>query len=780
MKQEICISVRDLIEFVIKKGDLSVFFDLSSRTAAYDGIRGHQKIQKTRPENYASEVMVSYHVETEKFNIYIQGRIDGVYEQDGNLVIEEIKTTRQDLDSFMEENLYLHLAQAKIYAFIYAADLDLERIFIQMTYYQLDSGVIKSSKEGYASDDLRIFFMEILSKFLKWQEDLWEWYRTRNKSIAAADFPYPDYRLGQQDMMRDVRQIIHKQGQMMIQAPTGIGKTVAVLFPAVQSVGESEIEKIFYLTARTTGRVIAEQTLKEFNNKGLRLKCVTITAKEKVCISGRPYCLGSECPNARGYFDRIREARTELFSCDVFDQETIQVLAKKHRVCPFEFSLDLCLCADCIICDVNYAFDPRVYLKRFFLENNLKCVFLIDEAHNLVDRSRQMFSAEIRKSAFLNLRRKIKGKNPEIFKVAGQINSWMRDKTKDLYLERGEYDKACPEDLLPLLNRLCQSIERGILPSLKPSLRFTLMDLYFETLWFLKVSESFDSNYVTVIDASGREVTVKLLCLDPSSNMQAAFERADSSILFSATITPMEYFGRVLGCREDLKVRIFPSPFPKENLCLILNPAISTLYKNRSLTRAALVKAIGTLVEAKKGNYLVFFPSYEYLRMVYPLYAEAYPHHILQVQSPSMSEEERLLFLERFSLENSRTLVGFVVMGGIFGEGIDLAGDRLTGAVIVGVGLPGISLERELIKEYFSQNEMPGFRFAYQFPGMNRVFQAAGRVIRSETDRGVVLLIDSRYRWPEYNCLFPEEWETQVVTDGKQMEYTVKEFWKSG
>ena len=222
------------------------------------------------------------------------------------------------------------------------------------------------------------------------------------------------------------------------------------------------------------------------------------------------------------------------------------------------------------------------------------------------------------------------------------------------------------------------------------------------------------------------------------------------------------------------------SPFPKENLCLILNPAISTLYKNRSLTRAALVKAIGTLVEAKKGNYLVFFPSYEYLRMVYPLYAEAYPHHILQVQSPAMSEEERLFFLERFSSENSRTLVGFVVMGGIFGEGIDLAGDRLTGAVIVGVGLPGISLERELIKEYFSQNEMPGFRFAYQFPGMNRVFQAAGRVIRSETDRGVVLLIDSRYRWPEYNCLFPEEWETQVVTDGKQMEYTVKEFWKSG
>lgn len=780
MKQEIHISVRDLVEFVTKKGDLSGFFDLSSRSSAHDGIRGHQKIQRSRPENYNSEVMVSYQFETEKFYIYIHGRIDGVFEEDGSLVIEEIKTSRQDLDIFIEENLYLHLAQAKIYAFIYAADLELERIFIQMTYYHLDSGVIRSSKEEYVSDDLRIFFMEIVSKYLKWQEKLLEWYCVRNKSISAAEFPYPDYRLGQQDMMRDVREVIHNQGQMMIQAPTGIGKTAAVLFPAVKALGESEVEKIFYLTARTTGRVIAEQTLKEFNDTGLHLKCVTITAKEKVCLSGQPYCLGSDCPYARGYYDRLPEARTELFSCDVFDQETIQCLAKKYRICPFEFSLDLCLWTDCIICDFNYAFDPRVYLKRFFLESSLKCVFLIDEAHNLVDRSRHMFSAEIRKSAFLDLCRKFKDKNPEIFKVAGQINNWMRDNARDLNLEKKGYDKERPEDLLPHLNRLCQYIERIKLQSLNPGLRFSLMDLYFETLWFLKVADSFDSNYVTVIDTIEKDVTVKLLCLDSSGSMRAAFERAGSSILFSATITPMEYFAQVLGCREDLTVRIFPSPFPRENLCLLLHPNISTLYKNRSLTRNALVKAIGTLVEAKKGNYLVFFPSYEYLKMVYPIYAETYPQHILQVQSPSMSEEERILFLDRFSSENSRTLVGFVVMGGIFGEGIDLAGDRLTGAVIVGVGLPGISLERELIKEHFSRNEMPGFKFAYQFPGMNRVFQAAGRVIRSETDRGVVLLIDSRYHWPEYNCLFPEEWNVRIVSDGVQLEYMAREFWKSG
>jgi len=779
LKQEINISVSDLVEFVTKKGDLSGFFDLSSRSSAHDGIRGHQKIRRSRPENYNSEVEVSYQFETEEFYIYIHGRIDGVFEEDGSLVIEEIKTTRQDLDIFMEENLYLHLAQAKIYAFIYAADLDLERIFIQITYYQLESGLIRSSKEEYGSDDLKIFFIEILSKYLKWQEKLLEWYCVRNKSNSTAEFPYPDYRLGQQDMMRDVRQIIKKQGQLMIQAPTGIGKTAAVLFPAVKALGEGEVEKIFYLTARTTGRVIAEQTVKEFNDTGLHLKCVTITAKEKVCLSGQPYCLGSDCPYARGYYDRLLEARAEIFSCNVFDQETIQCLAKKHRICPFEFSLDLCLWADCIICDVNYAFDPRVYLKRFFSENALTCVFLIDEAHNLVDRSRQMFSAEIRKSAFSDLRRKLKGKSPEIFKVAGQINNWMRGTAKDLNLEKKGYDKERPEGLLPLLNRLSQYIERIKLQSLNPGLRFSLMDLYFETLWFVKVADNFDSNYVTVIDASEKDVTVKLLCLDPSESMQAAFERADSSILFSATITPMDYFAQVLGCRKDLTVRIFPSPFPKENLCLILNTDISTLYKNRALTSTSLVKAIGALVEAKKGNYLVFFPSYEYLRMVYPLYAEAYPQHILQVQSPSMPEEERILFLDRFSTENSQTLVGFVVMGGIFGEGIDLAGDRLTGAVIVGVGLPGISLERELIKEHFSRNEMPGFKFAYQFQGMNRVFQATGRVIRSETDRGVVMLIDPRYHWPEYNCLFPEEWNPLLVSDDSPLEYTVKEFWKS-
>jgi len=452
-------------------------------------------------------------------------------------------------------------------------------------------------------------------------------------------------------------------------------------------------------------------------------------------------------------------------------------IAEFYEICPFEFSLDLSLWVDCVICDVNYAFDPRVYLRRFFLENSINCTFLIDEAHNLVDRSREMFSARINKANFLDLRRKLDNKKSEIYTLTSEINETFLDKKQALADEVYAWDKDRPEELLSQLKRLVLSLERRVTANPQSPLNQFLLEHYFEVNWFCKVADMYDENYVTCLEQKGRDLIVKLFCVDPSTHMSTALERANSAVLFSATITPMSYFAQMLGCREDVQKRILPSPFPQENLCLLVSKSVSTLYRHRIQTKTDLAKTIGSLVSAKKGNYLVFFPSYVYMDMVFPLYEQLFPDHTMLVQTQGMSENERLLFLEHFSFENNNTLVGFVVMGGIFGEGIDLMGDRLSGAVVVGVGLPGLSLERELIRLHFEEKEMPGFNYSYLYPGMNRVFQAAGRVIRSEEDRGAILLVDTRYSLPQYASLFPSDWQVRFIQNEKQMGHILDMFW---
>ena len=777
MKKLIKISVRAFVEHLLRQGDLSSVFDLSSRTSGYSGLRAHQKIQKSRPDTYNSEVPVFYRIDNESLTLDIQGRIDGVYRQNGSVVIEEIKTTRRDLDNFIAEQNSLHWAQVKTYAAMYSLENNIDNIQAQLTYCQLETGEIKTFFQEISNEKLRLFFHDLASQYLDWMERIESWQSARSEAILNANFPYSSFRLGQLQMVEDVSHTIQNQEQMIIQAPTGTGKTIAALFPAVKALAQGHVEKIFYLTARTTGRVIAEKTLMELNTKNLQIKFVTLTAKEKICFNPDKNCTSEECPYAKGYYDRLAEARESLFRQDEFTRETILEIAEFYEICPFEFSLDLSLWVDCVICDVNYAFDPRVYLRRFFLESSLNCTFLIDEAHNLVDRSREMFSARITKGGFLELRRKLDNKKSEIYTLIGEINNTLLERKQALGDEVYAWDKDCPEDLLSLLKRLVLSLERKVTANPQSSLNQILLDHYFEVNWFCKVADMYDDNYVTCLEQKGRDLTVKLFCVDPSTHLSAALERTNSAVLFSATITPMSYFAQILGCREDVQKRILPSPFPPENLCLLASKSVSTLYRHRSHTKNDLAKTIGSLVNAKKGNYLVFFPSYAYMDMVFPLYEQLFPHHTMLVQTQGMGEDERLLFLEHFSYENNNTLVGFVVMGGIFGEGIDLMGDRLSGAVVVGVGLPGLSLERELIRVHFEEKQMPGFNYSYLYPGMNRVFQAAGRVIRSEEDRGAILLVDTRYSLPQYASLFPSDWQVRFVRNKEQMGHILDEFW---
>ncbi len=774
---QIRISVRSLVQHVMSRGNLGNGLNGGIPPPSLTGLRGHQKLQKSRPPSYIREHTVRFKTVIRNYAIDIQGRIDGVYEQADTPVLEEIKTTRQNLDSFILEADALHWAQLQVYGALFALEQEREKVTLQLTYFQLESGEVRTFVRTHNTRELCDFLYELIECYLEWAEQIDGWRRRRDRSILENDFPYACKRAGQSQMMEHVRSTILSQGQSLIQAPTGIGKTVAALYPSVKTLAENHIEKIFYLTARTTGCAIAEKTLDEMYRSGIEIKYLTLTAKEKMCLNKEHYCSPDDCAHAKGYYDRMPSARRALFQYPSFTRQRILQLSQEYQICPFEYSLDLALWVDVVICDFNYAFDPRVYLKRFFLDSGLDCVFLVDEAHNLVDRAREMFSAGIRKSRFLEIRRLLKNKESAAFKTAGRINSLLLQRKKDLAPETCSWEQECPEEILLLLRKLCIALEQELTAKGRASAHPVLVEYYYETLWFLRVAEIFDETYTVCTEIQDRDLYVRLFCLDPSRQLKTAFERASSAVLYSATLTPMAYFNRILGLGDFTDRITLPSPFLPDNLCLMTSGAVSTYFRHRQATKRELTASIGILTSAKPGNYLIFFPSYAYLNMILPIYHETFPRHTTLVQRWGMNEDARSEFLDHFSFEDDRTLVGFVVMGGIFGEGIDLMGDRLSGAVVIGVGLPGISLERELIRSHFEQEEDSGFNFAYLYPGMMRVFQAVGRVIRSENDRGAVLLIDPRYNRSEYRDLFPLEWNAQTFISREEMTRHLHNFW---
>ena len=559
---------------------------------------------------------------------------------------------------------------------------------------------------------------------------------------------------------------------------------MAVLFPVIKLVASLTDPKIFYLTARTTGRTVAEQALDEMRRHGLRLKTLTLTAKDRICFNPEATCDPEECAYAKGHFDRLGQALEETFRQDAFTRNTIETAARQHQVCPFEFSLDLAQWSDCIICDYNYAFDPRVHLRRFFLETDFTCLFLVDEAHNLVDRSREMFSACLDKEKVLALRRELPKKQFKIHQPLNKINSWMVNARRNCHTKTVDpqtkwyAESQAPEDLIPLLRRFTRAAENWLGKNQRPPFREALLELFFDANSFLRVAEQYNEAYVTIYERQEKQLTVKLYCLDPAPQMKNALQRCAGVVFFSATLTPAHYFWKMFGCAKNLQTISLPSPFPSQNLGLFVADDIATYYHQRDRTRQLVAETIRTLVAQKRGNYLLFFPSYAYLRMVQEILSSANSDFELLVQTPGMKEADKKAFLARFEATGESTLVAMAVMGGIFGEGIDLVGDRLSGAIVVGVGLPGISPQRELIRDYFDQRDGAGFAYAYQYPGINRVLQAAGRVIRSETDRGVVLLIDQRFRTQRYRKLLPNYWQIRRLQHTQHFKADLRQFWK--
>ncbi|WP_138202950.1 ATP-dependent DNA helicase [Haloimpatiens lingqiaonensis] len=769
------VSVRDLVEFLYRTGDLVSSFKGASRNL--DAIKIHQKIQKKGGENYNKEFYLCHTSDIDGIKIEISGRADGVIILENEVIIDEIKTTTRPIDEIYEDYNLAHWAQAKCYGFIYADENSLSSLKIQLTYYSFIDEDIKTFIKEFSFEELKDFFHEMLNRYLKYAKMRQDWESVRDNSIRDFKFPFGNYRKGQREFAIGVYKTLQKGKKLFAEAPTGTGKTLATLFPSIKGMGEGICSKIFYLTAKNMGKIAAENTMDYMLEHGLKIKTVSLTSKEKICFKDKN-CDPDVCPYAKGHYDRVADALEEIFQKEnLINDEKIKIYAEKYQVCPFEFSLDLCNWADCIICDYNYVFDPRVYLRRFFDSYN-DYVILVDEAHNLVDRSREMYSAELSKRDMMNLKKIVKEKIPDLYKNLNKINSFFLKNKKEI---EGEYyiNKSLPEGIHSLTRKFLNICDKWLSREEDWEFKDELLEVYFNVNRFCKVCEWYGEQYVSYFKKQKDDIVLKLFCLDPSKFIESFGKVVKSTIFFSATLAPMDYYMNVLnGDGESYKLRL-KSPFPEKNLCLIIDNKISTKYSQRKFTYDQVVQDIYQVIKSKKGNYLIFAPSYEYMEILYQKFMDLNLEVQCIKQEYSMEEEEKEKFLGNFTEGKDETLVGFVVMGGMFGEGIDLTGDKLIGAVVVGVGMPQICVERDLIRNYYDEKNSKGFQYSYIYPGMNKVMQASGRVIRKETDKGAVLLIDTRFGTGAYKSLFPKHWHAKFKSNQEDIIKSLKEFWDS-
>ncbi len=781
MEQQIIrISVRDLVEFILREGDIddriAGGMDLD---AMQQGSRIHRKIQKNRGSDYKAEVALKILIPCDEFSLQVEGRADGIFYAGGDAYIEEIKGVVRDVKE-IEHPVQVHLAQAKCYAYMYAMQNSLQKIGIQMTYCNLDSEEIKQFQEEYTFSKLQEWFLELVHGYEKWVKFQIEWREKRNQSIRKTEFPF-SYREGQKELVSSVYRTILRKKKLFIQAPTGVGKTMATVFPAVRAVGEGLGEKIFYMTAKTITRTVAEQAFQILRSQqGLQYKTITLTAKEKICFCEEKECNPDACPFAKGHFDRVNDAVFELITTESeLSRQAIEQQARKYRVCPFEMALDAALWVDAVICDYNYVFDPNAHLKRFFSEGNKgEYLFLIDEAHNLVERGREMYSAQLYKEDILEMRRIMKIKDPKLSRLLDECNKQMLELKREC--EDYQILDSISHIALKCLN-IIGELERYLEESREFDKREEILEFYFQMRDFLNIYEMLDDNYViySELEADGR-FKIKLFCVNPSANLQKYLEQGNSTIYFSATLLPIHYYKELLSVEKDDYAIYAQSVFSRENSLLLLGTDVSTKYTQRGkemyLRYAEYIKE---LANSKKGNYIVFFPSYKMMEEIYDSFMEIDDTKTeVVVQSQYMSEEEREVFLNNFEKVREQSLVGFCVMGGIFSEGIDLTEDRLIGAAIIGTGLPQVCNEREILKRWFDEKQMPGFDFAYLYPGMNKVLQSAGRVIRTEMDRGVILLLDDRFMSHRYQEAFPREWRGYETCRRENVTEKMKRFWE--
>jgi len=779
------ISVRNLVEFVLSSGDIdNRRTSGAEKDAMQAGSRIHRKIQRRMGANYQAEVTMKHVVEADEFQIAVEGRADGVIKElTGGVTIDEIKGVYMDI-GHLEAAIPVHQAQAMCYGYFYCYDNQLDVITIQVTYCNIETEEIRRFQVDKTFEELEFWFQGLIHEYLKWATYLYQHGIRRKESLKELDFPYP-YREGQKELAVSVYRSIARGKNLFIQAPTGVGKTLSTVYPGLKAMGEGYAEKLFYLTAKTITRSVAEETFSILREHGLYFRTVTITAKEKLCFLEKPECNPDACPYAKGHYDRVNDAVYEIIHREFgITRETVLSYAMNYQVCPFEFCLDITNWVDGIVCDYNYVFDPNVRLKRYFAEGvpGGRYLFLVDEAHNLVSRAREMFSAQVIKEDFLLMKKLLKGRSPKLVNLSERCNKMLLEmkRESDGYMIR-ESINLFVQALMTLFGELETFMEENR----EFQDREQVLDFYFEVRNFLGIFDRVDDNYrvYTEMLPDGRFM-LRLFCINPARNLAECLDKGQSTVFFSATLLPVQYYKELLsGNLEDYAVYA-ESPFPKENRLLMVASDVSSKYTRRNQREyEKIVFYIKETVRGREGNYMVFFPSYQFLREVEEVLnampEEERTFHWI-AQESNMREQEREAFLEEFESfgqGQSGTLVALCVMGGVFSEGIDLKEDRLIGAIIVGTGLPMVCTEQDILKNYFDEKEKQGFDFAYQYPGMNKVMQAAGRVIRTMEDKGIILLLDERFLRNDYQTLFPREWGEYYVVNRGCVGQAVEDFW---
>ena len=776
------ISVRNLVEFILREGNID------NRTGGGQdpenmqmGSRIHRKIQRQMGSDYQAEVPLKTEIVCDGFTLKIEGRADGLIHTKEQVMVDEIKGVLRELDR-VQEPVGIHLAQAKCYASMVAEQEGVDEIGVQMTYCQMETEEVKRFQYSYQKNELKVWFDEVIRQYEKWAKFQIEWRKARNASVKGIEFPFP-YRKGQRDLAVSVYRTILRKKKLFIQAPTGVGKTISTVFPAVKAVGEELGEKIFYLTAKTITRTVAEQAFETLREQNLKFKVITLTAKEKICFCEETSCNPDDCPYAKGHFDRVNDAVYELLMReDVMSREVLEAQARKHKVCPFEMALDVSTWVDGVICDYNYVFDPDARLRRFFAEGGAGgYLFLIDEAHNLVERGRQMYSAELCKEDFLAVKKLVKGEALRFAKRLEACNKILLAMKKEC--ENYKVLDNISHFGIQLMNVLSET-DRYLEECVDKEVRETVLDFYFQVRSFLNIYDGLDENYVvyTEYQENGRFV-LKLFCVNPAANLQKCLDKGNSAVFFSATLLPIQYYKRLLSTEKDNYAVYIDSSFDTKKRLLMNGVDVSTRYAMRSREMyQRYATYIFRVVKAKMGNYLIFFPSYRFMEDVYQeftqLLASDEEEMELVIQQKHMDEEERENFLRAFEMGREKSLIGFGVLGGIFSEGIDLTNEKLIGTLIIGTGLPQVCNEREILKSYFDQKGLYGFDYAYRYPGMNKVLQAAGRVIRTEDDRGVILLLDERFQREKGKEIFPKEWADCERCRLDIVEEKIRLFWE--
>jgi DNA excision repair protein ERCC-2 len=775
--------VKDLLELLFHPKDLGTSFFPATR--GQEGTLGHHLLTSQRPTGYQKEVPIEYIYEWQDYRLIVLGRIDGLIESPTEIIVEEIKTTYTNLDDLTVDRYPAHQAQLQLYLYFVMVKYPDRKVTGRLSYLNLDNLSEKTFQLEITLTAAQTLFIPLAENYIHSHQNRVQWFKVRNNSIAGLPFPFTERRGGQDELMDLVTQAIEQERDLLLEAATGIGKTIGVLYPALKQLAQTDrYSQIFFLTAKTAGKEILKKTIIAAQNGGLKLRTVFIEAKERVCLSPGSQCHPIYCPYARDYYPKSDQVIPQLLAAELITPELIMDHAKHYELCPFELSLDLSLHADLIVCDYNYVFDPGVYLRRFFLHSGRKdFLFLVDEAHNLAARGRDMYSETLDLQSLIAFRNEITATHPKVAISCSAVEQFFQYWLQEMEEEQrpGIQMSHLPDLMEPALERLAAAVELMLRGRIPAENRRKIQEFYFTLTAFIRIATLAGKEYAIYVKKDEERTFLRLFCLNPGPLLRSRLEQGRLAIFFSATLSPLNYFQELLGARSDSLSLQLSSPFPQETRLYLHVPGIDTRYRCREASAPALARCIADLATSNIGNYLIFFPSYTYLKAIWPHLNQTLNGKAnIYAQTATMKEGQRRDFLRRITaIGTDHSNVGLAVLGGLFGEGIDLPGDQLVGVVIIGPGLPVISDEQELIRMYFDERNGEGFLFAYLIPGLIRVIQSAGRVFRTPDDKGVVLLVDDRFLDERYQELLPPDWfmPGRPFSNANYKQF-LQEFWK--